>query len=163
MRLKFFSCIFALLEINRKIMKQAILLSIIISCSMIDDKVNVIEPELEKYFNIYIEEAYKRGVNPNIDDFQITIKYVDGLSEKKKAWGECSRGDKRRRIISIDTDFVRNQSQKNIHRVERLILHECGHCFLNKDHDSGGIMSTKTYNNGFRENRDKQLDDFYLN
>lgn len=105
-------------------------LSLILICCQKDSNQPVIQAELQPYFDIFQEEGIKRGVNVDFDIRKIEARIANLLDSNVNGW--CSLNEDRPHEIIIDNDFW---SEANEFEKEFIIMHELGHCYLERNHD----------------------------
>lgn len=106
---------------NVKSLFLLICLPMIFSCGTEEDKTeDFIEPELQKYVDVFFKEAERRGVE--VDDNNLLVIF----SEIEDA---CGVGNFRR--VKIDPDCWSGLTEN---RKESLMLHELGHAVLRRAH-----------------------------
>ncbi len=98
-----------------------------------DDFVLDLDPQLVPYFELFGEEAAKRGVIFNNDEAQIQgyIQNITGFSGDVLGYCQPSRVRYPLESIFIDVDFWRNATDL---QKEFVVFHELGHCFLKREH-----------------------------
>ena len=101
--------------------------SLMISCSK-DDPIET-DAELQPYFDLFAEEAAKRG---------ITVDYIaariEGLLQdipNETVQGQCFYNENIPNKVIVDIDYW-NEATKS--EKEFIIFHELGHCFLDREH-----------------------------
>ena len=98
------------------------------SCNELD--ILETDPELVPYFDIFEEEAEKRGIQV---DF--VAANIEGLLQdigSQSVLGQCFRNERRPKKVVIDREFWEGANEQD---RQFLIFHELGHCFLDLEHD----------------------------
>lgn len=144
----------------------AILLFCLSSCG--EDVVET-DAELIPYFELFAEEAAKRGI---VVDYEAAR--IEGLMQeidRPNVLGQCFRNEDKPRKVIIDIVYWTEATE-----VERefLIFHELGHCFLDRDHlditktnsnECVSIMHSTPQACSFMltdENREEYLDELFI-
>lgn len=157
-------------EIMKKIqyiMLAFIAVGVFYSCS----KEDVVETDAEllPYFELFAEEAAKRGF-----DVDYEAERIEGLIQdipESSIQGQCFHNERIPKKVVIDVDYWNNANKLE---KEFIIYHELGHCFLNRDHldDSdiqGNCISIMHSNPGAcrftltNGNREEYLDELFFN
>ena len=88
-----------------------------------------VDAELWTYFQRFEDEALARGIEVDLNDFDITanIEMLDG----DNVAGQCSYHPINPNHITIDEDFWEIASDL---LKEMIVFHELGHCYLFRDH-----------------------------
>ena len=121
-----------------KIVLLSILTVLSVGCQSYHDTYGTIvtEPTIQEHLNTYMLEKFRAtGDNFVYYDIKFELAYLPG-----NEIGTChmAASKKQQRIISIDTSFWFQASDL---AREQLIMHEMGHCDLDKHgHDTDGIM-----------------------
>jgi len=102
-------------------------LTMISSCG----KEDIVETdaELQPYFQIFANEAAKRGFNVDYE-----AERIEGLLQNIRiadVLGQCFRNDEKPRKVIIDIDIWNDSDEA---KKQFLIFHELGHCFLDRGH-----------------------------
>ena len=132
-----------------------------------DEIVPTIDPELQPYFDLFLEEGSKRGKNIQIEDFQIAAS-IEEITKNSVA-GQCTQTEGAMSEVLIDQQYWRGYTPL---QREALIFHELGHCILKRSHlddkdpdgncisimESGGGNCVFLYN---EENRSHYLDELF--
>ncbi|MEM9885282.1 MAG: hypothetical protein AAF849_05260 [Bacteroidota bacterium] len=123
-----------------------------------------VDENLLEYFDLFIEEGTKRGVEVDLSDISGYIIQITNLNVA----GNCSRDSK---TIRIDEVFWRSSPGWD---RERVVFHELGHCFLQRGHKNSFDENTNTchsiMNSGnsicevkyFGKNRATYLDELFM-
>jgi len=101
------------------------------------DQFPLVDEELKPYFQRFIDEGVKLGVeiDPAIENISGQIAEI----REKNVLGQCSYGYHDQHNITIDLTFWNNST--DLYK-ELVVFHELGHCYLGRDH-----LET-TFNNG---------------
>jgi hypothetical protein len=133
-----------------------IILLLITSCSFIDETIYSIDPEIDPYYQRFLQEGINRGQDYSNHH---TIIYFYGLDVAGRTIKKRSDG-----VIEIVIDKHTWDINPDIIR-EVILFHELGHGVLNRDHsdDVNSLMST---NNGdiyryYKENKKIVLDELF--
>lgn len=139
----------------------------VISCGK-EDLVET-DAELQPYFDLFAEEAAKRGFVVDYD-----AERIEGLLQdipNTSIQGQCFHNENIPKKVVIDVTYWENASKLE---KEFIIYHELGHCFLDRGHldDSDGnglcvsIMHSSPGVCNFSltpTNRDSYLDELFFN
>ncbi len=111
--------------------------------------------EFEAYVNSFIAEAVSRGVGIDEVELPSTIKLA---TLKDYTLGVCKVNG----TIEINVKYWKSLS---LNCREQLLMHELGHCVLNRQHENGGIMAENMteypHCKSYAENRTALLDLFF--
>lgn len=133
------------------------LIALLSSCSFIDDPIYSIDPEIEFYYDIFIEEGKNRGVDYSGRDIIMYFGDLDGLFGL-----HVTRNFDNVIEIVIDRESWDNN---NIIVKQVTVYHELGHALLYRDHNSNceSIMATglPCKYNYFRNNREEMFDELF--
>lgn len=138
-----------------------------ISCE--ESPMTAFEKEIETFYKVFEEEAYNRGVDLSIDEFDLHTELT--FIDDSNTIGFCriyADGDQE---IVLDQVYWDNASDNE---KEYLLFHELGHCVLGRDHNNSenemgtctSIMQSGTgaCNLRYNEfNRSSLLDELFLN
>lgn len=143
------------------------LFMVLISASCNKEEVLIVNEEMIPYYEIFKEEAAKRGIV-----FDNSIEKIEGHLEflpKASNLGICRTSSNSNSKIIIDKPYWRIST--NLDR-EFIMFHEFGHCFLKLDHDdsqdnmgdcvsimASGIGDCKTNYNQY--NRDSLITELF--
>ena len=100
-----------------------------------NNEVHFIDTRLVPYLNLFFKHSWRHNVEHG--NWTIEAVIVRGLNKRGKA-GECEIVGNVRKI-RIDLDWFEAHPDEAL----PVILRECGHCFLNRDHyneESNGVM-----------------------
>ncbi len=137
----------------------------VLSC----EKEDVIETDAEllPYFEIFVQEAAKRG---------ITVDYIDARIEghiqdipSPNVQGQCFYNEKKPNKVIVDLVYW-SAADENTRQF--IIFHELGHCFLKRDHldtsNSDGTCVSIMHSSGdvctfslTDDNREAYLDELF--
>ena len=139
-------------------MRWLIITCFFTSCfSFIDERIYSIDPKLEPYYKMFLEEGKKRGYGYNRHDIIMYFSELKG----HKAGISVNRIDY---VIEIAIDRTNwNNSNENIREV--LIMHELGHGILQRSHNNNcnSVMiqanDCKFYN--YLKRRKEMLDELF--
>lgn len=95
-------------------------------------------PELEKWVQLFEEEALDHGIDVKGTAMVFTNDLPEGLLPS--TIGYCQQWSNGARLIKIVERFWRDSRTDDMMRYS-LLLHEQGHCTFNLDHTEGGIMN----------------------
>ena len=126
-----------------------------------------IDPELQPYFDTFLEEGSQRGRNIQIENYLITAS-IEEISRQSVA-GQCTQSEGTISQVLIDQQYWRGYTPL---QRESLVFHELGHCILKRSHlddkdlegncvsimESGGGTCALLYND---ENRSLYLDELF--
>ena len=98
------------------------------SCNELD--ILETDAELIPYFDIFEEEAEKRGIE--VDFVEANIEGLLQNIRSESVLGQCFRNERRPRKVVIDRDYWEGATEPE---RQFLIFHELGHCFLDLEHD----------------------------
>lgn len=102
------------------------------SCATIEvsPEIAYINPDLDKYVRIFVQEASKRGVEVSVDDLNVNFSDQIEVKGTPDAIGACYTGGdiSQVKILSSSWEF-----SDEIER-EALMSHELGHCVLFRLH-----------------------------
>lgn len=125
--------------------------------SIMDDPLKVIDPELEPYYQMFLDEAQLRGHDFSRANVEILFKPLEGLN------GHAS---KREGYILIEIDPIPWSNNGPIFK-EVLMMHEFGHAFLYREHSDDCSSVMKVLDNCrytyYENNRTKALDELFDN
>lgn len=116
-------------------MRQLILLTAILATSCysgMDDDYTYIQPEIRPYYDKFVQEAHKRGINLDTNN----IKVAFGPMTHNWQHGVTSY---RYREIKIDSSSYKWKSHP-----ESLIFHELGHLLLGRSHNDHRVEHNPT-------------------
>jgi len=87
---------------------------------------------IQYYFDLFEEEAFKKGFNIDLEALGIyyTVENIEG----EFVAGSCTYNSHAPNKVTIDTDFWQNSTQS---AKEMVVFHELGHCVLGRDHREG--------------------------
>jgi predicted SprT family Zn-dependent metalloprotease len=85
-----------------------------------------VDSELEEYVQLFEKEWGKEI------DFQVKISTIPVENEESKKAGVCYVWTTGKKIAVIDTEFFATRTKN---QIEQVVMHELGHCALNKKHD----------------------------
>lgn len=88
-----------------------------------------IDPELQPYFDAFVEEGSKRGRTIQMDEYLLTAS-IQEINRPKIA-GQCTQSEGTISQILIDQKYWRGYSTL---QRESLVFHELGHCILKRSH-----------------------------
>lgn len=103
-------------------LKFFILFILVSGCSLVDRYEYDIDPELDRYVNMFISEADQRGHNFSSKNIRVQFKDVDGAQ---------GRTNRVLHIVFIDKNSIGYK-----HNPEALVFHELAHYFLKRGHDN---------------------------
>ncbi len=151
-------------------MNKLYFLLLIILCFTCNEDENpvIVESELQPYFERFKQAGIARGVNVDFDAIPIEGRVANLFDSNVNGW--CSLNEEDPREIIIDDSFWSNASEFD---KEFIIMHELGHCYLNRLHDDSidgdgncvSIMHSTTETCVFPYNddtRDAYLDELFL-
>ena len=112
----------------------------VFSCAEEEEQVTV-DDELQEYFERFRQAGVERGVDVDFDDFPISGRIANLFDSNINGW--CSLNEDAPREIIIDVSFWADATDLD---KEFIIMHELGHCFLNRLHlddadDQGNCVS----------------------
>jgi len=126
-----------------------------------------VENSLIRYYDSFEQEAAKRGLNIDLDDYDLH-SHIAEIQEEGVA-GTCHYNSHSSNVITIDLTFWNNASDAV---REMVVFHELGHCVLYQGHreeanNQGACLSLM--NSGTagchvyysEENRDYYLDELF--
>lgn len=109
-------------------MIRYLLLFILLTACAQHHKVVSIEPQLQPYFDKFVEEEQSRGLDIKIDDLMMYVS--DNI--KSTDYGDANYGDSEETpVIKIATKF---QIEPYNSDTEQVVFHELGHAVLNRKH-----------------------------
>jgi len=124
------------------------------------------DPELIPYFEIFADEAAKRGFTVDYE-----AERIEGLIQDigdPNVQGQCFHNEKKPKKAVIDLNYWNNATELE---KQFIIFHELGHCFLDRDHldeDKSGVCVSIMHSSpnacNFMltdENRDDYLDELF--
>ena len=130
---------------------------------------NYIDSDLTPYFESFVEEAAKRGINlePMRD---LVSGYIEEIEDGSVS-GQCRHDANAPDKVIIDRTFWRTAGNS---RKEFLVFHELGHCMLGRSHldtrDRNGVCvsimhsSSDVCSNGYSySTRAEYLDELFSN
>lgn len=143
-------------------------LSIVIFGGCTVDEVET-DPELIPYFDLFADEAAKRGIT--VDYEAARIEGLIQMIRNDVVLGQCFRNEDKPRKVIIDFEYWNAPSTTEADR-EFLIYHELGHCFLDREHDdnfdSNGVCTSIMHSTPQAcifeltgENREAYLDELF--
>lgn len=91
-----------------------------------------VDPQLQPYVDIFIQEAATRGKHYTIDN--LLMFFTDDYNVTQ-ILGSCEYSITP--IVRINRQFFANASAAN---KEQVAFHELGHCILNREHDTRTII-----------------------
>lgn len=128
-----------------KMLTYFIFITIFITCCG-TDKPAVIDPELQTYFNRFVEDHKHYTNNAHLDTSYFELEFVDEIDSPEDhpeniINGQCisyAKGDKRVEINRKRYDVMTEDTKY------WLLYHELGHCLLDLPHQDKkyGIMNT---------------------
>lgn len=123
----------------------AILLLLILISSCSSDTEYSVQPELLPYLEMFDSIAVVRKVHPNYSN--LVMKLTPNLAINKHCIGLTTLIERGQRTIQFDYDFW-VKSNRGVREV--LALHEFGHAFLHRTHNSRlSIMNVQLANKGW--------------
>ena len=143
---------------------QILLLTMFCGCisPFSDERVYSVPDELVYYYNSFVDDAKKYGIDYSNSD--IVIQFVDfdgGLAGK-----HADRYDHIKHV-QIDRDIY-NLNKQDTFVIKWLLYHEFGHAFLNRDHVDTCysimhpyLMFCSTYN--FRFHEREMIEELFTN
>lgn len=126
-----------------------------------------IDPEVQPYLDLFIEEAGLRGMEIHIEEYALSIS-IEQIDRENVA-GQCTQASGSYNYIIIDPVYWRAYTEMS---REALLFHELGHCILERGHlddqdedgfcvsimESGGGDCMMVYSETTRE---KYLDELF--
>lgn len=89
----------------------------------------VLDPEIEAYLNSFIAEAELRGVDLNLEFFDLTFEILE--INRGNVAGTCSYNSFRNNHVTLDATYWNTATENN---KEKIFFHELGHCILERGH-----------------------------
>ena len=117
-------------------MKQCVLYFLIVltflsipACQADDEGMAHVAVEFQPYFDRFVDEGKKYGVDVDLDFLPISAHFIDFSSSN--VVGSCVRRQDNDREINVSRDYwnLADDLQK-----EYVIFHELGHCYLHREH-----------------------------
>ena len=133
-----------------------------------EEQVDVfVDPEVQPYLDLFIDEAALRGLEIRIEDYALsmTIEQI----ERANVAGQCTQATGSYNHVIIDPVYWKGYSDE---AREALVFHELGHCILDRSHldeqdefgycvslmESGSGACSMVYT---LANREKYLDELF--
>lgn len=130
-----------------------LILLLVVSCDNFDYRV---DPDVNPYLQKFYSYAKANGVK--IDKENLIVKFRDGIMEERGsvAYAVCQVLNRRQRYIYIDVDYW-NSSDDEVR--ELIVLHECGHIFLCRSHQSypNSIMKAELNREGWSISKQEMI------
>lgn len=139
------------------------------TCWSCQKEETAIDAELLEYIEVFEREAERRGMEINVEALDVTAHVMN--IQESNVLGQCYTYSDDSRQIIIDQD-----SWEELDELEKefLIMHELGHCVLNRGHADDrdnnneciSIMQSGTTNCRYRydqNNREELLDELFNN
>lgn len=100
----------------------------IITCTQEDNKFDdIIDPELQKYVDIFFREAENRGLEMDKNNLQVLFAEIEDFC----GYGYSNYNNTNVRRVEIDQECWSGMAEN---QKESLMLHELGHAILNRSH-----------------------------
>ncbi len=126
-----------------------------------------IDPNLQEYYDLFIEEANKRSVTLSPEATNVTMHFTDIPSSQ--VLGQCRYNPKAPNNVEIDFHHWNTFDDET---KEFVVFHELGHCILDRDHrddiDSSGRCESIMHSykglcifEYFGSNREGYLDELF--
>ena len=152
-----------------KLLPVALLITTLLGCQKDEPVMNelYVNPELQPYFDLFVEEAAARGISVDLVEEEIE-GYIQNIADRDVI-GQCAYNANAPSKVTIDSPYW---NRSDDFEKEFVVFHELGHCILTRDHldESNGeghclsIMHSGlgdcefTYNSA---NRDTYLDELF--
>ena len=88
-----------------------------------------VDPELEHFFESFVEEAAARGLAIDLEEEQIE-GYIRNIPDRDVI-GQCAYSPASPRQVTIDEPYW---NRANFTEKEIVVFHELGHCLLERGH-----------------------------
>lgn len=86
-----------------------------------------VDSQLEEHVQLF-EREWGKDI-----DFKVEISTIPVENKEDKKAGVCYTWTTGKKIVVIDTEFFATRTKT---QIEQIVMHELGHCALNKDHDN---------------------------